>query len=66
MYPREEFITAGVRETAQGGEYPTVKSKDDDASRGDIFKHTIWERMTLSPILSLGYSKTCFCALFLA
>jgi hypothetical protein len=26
MYPREEFITAGVRETAQGGEYPIVKS----------------------------------------
>jgi hypothetical protein len=41
MYPREEFITAGVRETAPGGEYPTVNSKDDDASRGasrgDIF-----------------------------
>jgi hypothetical protein len=39
MYPREEFITAGVREIAQGGEYPIIKSKDDDASRGNIYKH---------------------------
>ncbi len=28
-----------MRETAPGGECPTVNSKDDDASRGDIYKH---------------------------